>query len=80
MKVKPEDIPKTVVRSRYGHYKYLVMPFELTNALAAFMDLVNRIFTPHLVKFVIIFIDDILIYSLNKDEHEEHLRIIMQTL
>ncbi|XP_074270856.1 uncharacterized protein LOC141594763 [Silene latifolia] len=78
--IADEDIPKKSVRSRYGHYEYVVMPFGLTNAPAAFMDLMNRIFTPFLDKFVVVFIDDILVYSKTKEEHEEHLRVVLQTL
>ncbi|KAL4272573.1 hypothetical protein GQ457_13G015750 [Hibiscus cannabinus] len=78
MKVKDDDVPKTTFRIRYGHFEFLVMPFGLTNAPAAFMDLMNRIFKPYLDKFAVVFIDDILIYSRNKDEHAEHLRIVLQ--
>ena len=67
-------------RIRYGHYEFLVLPFGLTNASAAFMDLMNRVFKPYLDRFMIIFIDDILIYSKSQAEHEQHLRIILQTL
>ncbi|KAL4340163.1 hypothetical protein GQ457_08G032970 [Hibiscus cannabinus] len=80
MKVKDADLPKTAFWTRYGHFEFLVMPFGLTNAPAAFMDLMNRLFKPYLDKFVVVFIDDILIYSRNKDEHAEHLRIVLQTL
>ena len=77
MRIKEEDVPKTAFRSRYGHFEYLVMPFGLTNAPAAFMDLMNRTFRPYLDRFVIVFIDDILIYSASEHEHEGHLRMVM---
>ena len=80
LKIKESNVPKTAYRTRYGHYKFLVKPFGLTNAPAAFMDLMNRVFHPYLDKFVIVFIDDILVYSKNADEHALHLRTILQTL
>ncbi|KAL4279434.1 hypothetical protein GQ457_03G019680 [Hibiscus cannabinus] len=80
MRVKDDDVPKTAFRTRYAHFEFLVMPFGLTNAPAAFMDLMNRIFKLYLHKFFVVFINDILIYSRNKDEHAEHLQIVLQTL
>ena len=80
IRIKPEDISKTSFRTRYGHYEYLVMPFELTNAPAIFMDYMNRIFRPYLDKFVVVFIDNILIYSKTAEEHEEHLRLVLGIL
>ncbi|KAJ4717071.1 Retrotransposon protein, putative, Ty3-gypsy subclass [Melia azedarach] len=80
LKIKTEDIPKTAFRTRYGHYEFVVMPFGLTNAPAAFMDLMNRVFKDYLDKFVIVFIDDILVSSKSKEEHEGHLRMVLQVL
>nr|GEU52394.1 putative reverse transcriptase domain-containing protein [Tanacetum cinerariifolium] len=79
LRVREEDIPKTF-RTRYGHYEFQVMPFGLTNAPAVFMDLMNRVCKPYLDRFVIVFIDDILIYSKSKQEHEEHLKLILELL
>ncbi|KAL0534284.1 hypothetical protein IC582_028573 [Cucumis melo] len=80
LRIKDEDVPKTTFRSRYGHYEFIVMSFGLTNAPVVFMDLMNRVFREFLDTFVIVFIDDILIYSKTEAEHEEHLRMILQTL
>ena len=80
LRVKEGDVPKTAFRTRYGHYKFLVMPFGLTNAPAAFMDLMNRVFRPYVDQFVVVFIDDILVYSKDAQEHEHRLRIVLETL
>nr|GEZ12411.1 retrotransposon protein, putative, Ty3-gypsy subclass [Tanacetum cinerariifolium] len=74
LRVREQDVPKTAFRTQHGHYEFQVMPFGLTNAHAVFMDLMNRVYKPYLDKFVIIFIDDILIYSKNEKEHKEHLK------
>nr|GFA74851.1 putative reverse transcriptase domain-containing protein [Tanacetum cinerariifolium] len=80
LRVREEDIPMTAFRTRYGHYEFQVMSFGLTNAPAIFMDLMNLVCKPYLDKFVIVFIDDILIYSKNKQEHGEHLKLILELL
>ncbi|GKC53146.1 putative reverse transcriptase domain-containing protein, partial [Tanacetum coccineum] len=80
LRVREEDIPKTAFRTRYSHYEFQDMPFGLTNAPAVFMDLMNRVCKPYLDKFMIVFIDDILIYSKNKQEHEEHFKLILELL
>ena len=80
LRVRDIDIPKTAFRTRYGHFEFTVMPFGLMNGLAAFMDLMHRIFQPYLDQFVVVFVDDILIYSQTEWEHEYHLRIVLQFL
>nr|GEV59813.1 putative reverse transcriptase domain-containing protein [Tanacetum cinerariifolium] len=80
LRVREQDTPKTAFQTRYGHYEFQVMPFGLTNAPAVFMDLMNRVCKPYLDKFVIVFIDNILIYSKNEKEHEEHLKTILELL
>ena len=74
--MKDIDVPKTAFRTRYGHYELLVIPFGFTNASTAFMDLMSRVFHPYLDQFVVVFIDDILVYSKDAQEHEQHLRIV----
>ncbi|GJV30915.1 putative reverse transcriptase domain-containing protein [Tanacetum coccineum] len=78
LRVREEDIPKTAFRTRYGHFEFIVLSFGLTNAPAIFMDLMNRVCKPYLDKFVIVFIDDILIYSKSEEEHEVHLKTILK--
>ncbi|XP_052730515.1 uncharacterized protein LOC108324528 [Vigna angularis] len=80
IRVKEGDVQKTAFRSRYGHYEYIVMSFGVTNAPAIFMDYMNRIFRPYLDKFVVVFIDDILVYSKSCEKHEEHLRVVLSVL
>ncbi|XP_019248946.1 PREDICTED: uncharacterized protein LOC109228242, partial [Nicotiana attenuata] len=80
LRIRASDVPKTAFRTRYGHYEFLVMSFGLTNAPAAFMDLMNRVFRPYLDSFVIVFIDDILVYSRSQEEHEQYLRVVLQTM
>ncbi|GKE20043.1 putative reverse transcriptase domain-containing protein [Tanacetum coccineum] len=78
--IKEEDILITAFRTRYGHFEFQVMPFGLTNAPSVFMDLMNRVCKPYLDKFIIVFIDDILVYSKEEEEHEKHLKIILELL
>ena len=80
LRIRESDIPKTAFRTRYGHYEFLGMSFGLTNAPAAFIDLMNQVFRPYLDRFVIVFIDDILVYSRSELEHERHLGLVLQTL
>jgi hypothetical protein len=80
IKIRPQDIPKTAFSTRYGLYEYLVISFGLTNAPAYFMYLINSVFMPELDKFIIVFIDDILVYSENKEDHAERLRIVLTRL
>ena len=80
LRVKEVDVPKTAFRTRYGHYEFLVMPFGLTNAPIIFMDLMNRVFRPYVDQFVVVFIDDFLVYSKDAQEHEQHLKIVLQML
>ena len=80
IRVKAEDIQKTAFRTRYGHYEYSVMPFGVTNAPGVFMEYMNRIFHEYLDQFVVVFIDDILIYSKSEEDHAKHLRIVLSVL
>ena len=80
IKIRPKDIPKTAFSTRYGLYEYLVMSFGLTNAPTHFMYLMNSVFMPELDKFIVVFIDDILVYSENVEDHEEHLRVVLTRL
>ena len=78
LRVKEANILKTAFRTRYGRFEFTVMPFGLTNASTTFMDLMHKVFQPYLDQFVVVFIDDILIYSKFEEEHESHLRIVLQ--
>ncbi|GKE32738.1 putative reverse transcriptase domain-containing protein [Tanacetum coccineum] len=80
LRVHEEDIPKTAFRASYGHYEFQVMPFGLTNAPVVFMDLMNRVCKEYLDRFMIVFIDDILIYSKSRKEHEWHAKLILRLL
>ena len=80
MRVREDDVQKTAFQARYGYYKFMVMLFGLTNAAAAFMDFMNRVCRPMLDRSVIVFIDDILVYSKTQEQHEEHLREVLEML
>ena len=80
LKIREQDIPKTTFTTRYGLYEYTVMSFGLTNAPAYFMNMMNKVFMEFLDKFVVVFIDDILVYSKNEEEHKEHLRLVLGKL
>ena len=80
LRIKYVDVHKTVFRTRYGHYEFLVMSFGLTNAPAAFMDLMDRVFRSYVDQFVVVFIDDILVYSKDLENHDTHLRVVLETL
>src|SRR6185312_12402731 len=80
IRIHPDDVPKTAFRTRYGHFEFLVLPFGLTNAPATFMHLMHQTFRAHLDDFVIVFLDDILIFSKTLDEHEQHVRKVLETL
>ena len=77
LKIRESDVSKTTFRTWYGHYEFLVMPFGLSNDPAAFMSLMNRVFYPYFDHFVIVFIDDILVYSKNAEEHAFHLKVVL---
>ena len=78
--MKDVDVPKIAFRTLYGHYEFLVMPFGLNNAPAAFMNLMNKVFHPYLDQFVVVFINDILVYAKDAQEHKQYLRIVLQIL
>ena len=80
LRIRDSDVAKTAFRSRYGNYEFVVMPCGHTNALVAFMDLMNRVFSPYLDRFVIVFIDDILVYSKSEKEHAKHFSLAGSTL
>ena len=80
LRVSDEDVPKTAFHNHYGHYKFLVMSFDLTNPPTAFIDLMNRVFREYLDSFIIVFFDDILIYFKTKKDHEQHLRLTLRVL
>ena len=80
IRIKEEDIPKTAFRTRYGHYEFTVLAFGLTNALATFMFLMNDVFREYLDDFILVFLDDIFVYSKNGEQHEQHLRKTLEKL
>ena len=80
LKIREKDMPKTAFTTRYGLYEYTVMPFGLTNAPAYFMSMMNKVFMEYLDKFVVVFIDDILVFSMTEEEHEQHLRMVLDKL
>ena len=80
LRIKDTDVHKTTFRTRYGHYEFLVMPFGLTNAPTAFMDLMHRVFRSYVDQFIVVFIDDILVYSKDWENHDTHLRVVLETL
>ena len=80
LRIKDVDVHKTTFRMLYGHYEFLVMSFGLTNVPTAFMDLINRVFRPYVDRFVMVFIDDILLYSKDQEDHDTHLRVMLETL
>lgn len=80
LKIKVEQIPQSTFRTRYGHFQFLVMPFGLTNALVTFLNLMNRVFQGFLDRFIVVFIDHILIYSKSQQEREENLRLVLRRL
>ena len=80
LRIKNADVHKTTFRTWYEHYEFLVMPFGLTNALSTFMDLMNRVFRPYVDRFVVVFIDDIIVYSKDRDDHDTHIRVVLETL
>ena len=80
LRVRETDIPKTAFRTSYGHFEFTMIPFGKMNAPATFVDLMHRVFQPYLDQFVVIFVDDILIYSQSEEEHEDHLRVVLQLL
>jgi hypothetical protein len=80
LRIRPSDIPKTTFIAKYGIYEYIVMSFGLTNAPTFFMYLMNSVFMDYMDKFAMVFIDDSLIYSHNEEEHEDHLKMVLQQL